>query len=53
MEAPWLTPTKEGKDCAISLEGYGLRFLGCGWYFYSRLSPYVAHNQWNILCFTS
>ena len=53
MEAPWLTPTKEGKDCSVSWEGYGLGCLWCRWYSYGRLSPKGADNQLNILCFTS
>ena len=39
MEAPRLTPDKEGKDRSISLEGYSLGFLGCRWYSADRLSP--------------
>ena len=39
MEAPRLTPAKEGKDWSISWEGYGLGILGCRWYSADRLSP--------------
>ena len=39
METPRLIPAKEGKDCSISWEGYGLGFLGCRWYSADRLSP--------------
>ena len=53
MEAPRLTPAKEGKDCSISWEGYGLGFLGCRWYSADRLSPKRTNDQWYILCFTS
>ena len=51
MEAPRLTPAKEGKDCSISWEDYGLGFLGCRWYSADRLSPKRTNDQWYILCF--
>ena len=53
MEAPRLTPAKEGKDCSIGWEGYGLGFLGCRWYSADRLSPKRTNDQWYILWFTS
>ena len=50
MEAPRLTPAKEGKDCSISWDGYGLGFLGRRWYSADRLYPKRTNDQWYILC---